>query len=304
MGEHGGRMGIRLRAAFLDIYRAIGMIDGVHLPKGRAAWVWETQLVPLPHVRLLGWVGVSVDWAPFRSTNTAGEAKAGDRGPLIEQFRLGKVAQSEELPPGRFQFPPMPVHEMGEEPPGLLLVAAVGARCRHVGREGFHHRLHAPSPLVDRGRGSSVRRLWARYGRTLPFDVGPQLLEPPPKLAGRLTVVAVVALDRCPHLGRDGARGTELQGTFDNAEVGSGICKGHRSCEPIEGLEVFDRVLLDARVQRMLDDGVKVHEALGAEHAVDLRLAGRVTPHQPLECGWLIRCVVIDVHLRVDAPRL
>ena len=61
---------------------------------------------------------------------------------------------------------------------------------------------------------------------------------------------------------------------LDDAEVGSGGGKIYRPGEAVERLQVLDRVLLHARAERVLHDGVKIHEQPGPEHAVGIGFAG------------------------------
>ena len=78
---------------------------------------------------------------------------------------------------------------------------------------------------------------------------------------------------------------------------------GHVAREAVERLELLDRVALDAGAQRLPDDGVQIDEALGAQQAIELVAARRVSAHQPLQRGRLVVAEVVDVHARVGSPR-
>ena len=74
-----------------------------------------------------------------------------------------------------------------------------------------------------------------------------------------------------------------------------------RAHEPVQLLDLLDRVARDAGPQRLLDDAVEVDEQLLPQPVVDLALARRVLAHEPPERGSLVRRVVVDVQVGVDA---
>ena len=74
-----------------------------------------------------------------------------------------------------------------------------------------------------------------------------------------------------------------------------------RAHEPVQLLDLLDRVARDAGPQRLLHDAVEVDEQLLPQPVVDLALARRVLAHQPPERGALVRRVVVDVQVGVDA---
>ncbi len=118
-------------------------------------------------------------------------------------------------------------------------------------------------------------------------------------MPSRYAVVAVVSRNRCAHLGRDGIAVAELERPLDHAQVRPRVLERDLASEPVERLERLDRVALHARPDGVADDGEQVHEALRAQQIVELLLARPVPAHQALERRWLVRRVVIDVHLRV-----
>ena len=74
-----------------------------------------------------------------------------------------------------------------------------------------------------------------------------------------------------------------------------------RAHEPVQLLDLLDRVARDAGPQRLLDDAVEVDEQLLPQPVVDLALARRVLAHEPAERGALVAGVVVDVQVGVDA---
>ncbi len=74
-----------------------------------------------------------------------------------------------------------------------------------------------------------------------------------------------------------------------------------RTLEVVELLDLLDRVAGDAGPQRLLHDAVEVDEQLLPQPVVDLALARRVLAHEAPERGALVRRVVVDVQVGVDA---
>src|SRR5690606_25171956 len=134
---------------------------------------------------------------------------------------------------------------------------------------------------------------------------GTQLLEPVAQPGRRDAVLAVVALD-----GLDVRREARvvglarLDGPLDRAAARGRGAQVLLALEAEERLELLDRIALDARFERVLDDGVEVDEELGAQDRVELGLACRVAARQALERRRLVRAEVIDVHVGMRAERL
>ena len=55
-----------------------------------------------------------------------------------------------------------------------------------------------------------------------------------------------------------------------------------------ELLQIFYRVALHARAQRLAHHGVQIDEALGAQQHVEFVLAGGVAAHQAFQGGGLV----------------
>ena len=100
----------------------------------------------------------------------------------------------------------------------------------------------------------------------------------------------------------DATAPAELEPALDHAQRDAGALERLRAREAVQRLELLERVLLDARAQRLLHDGVEVDEALRAQQSVDLGLARRVAAHQALERRRLVRAEVIDVHAGIGGP--
>ena len=75
-----------------------------------------------------------------------------------------------------------------------------------------------------------------------------------------------------------------------------------RALEPVQLLDLLDRVARHACAQRLPDDAVEVDEQLLAQPVVDLALARGVLAHEAPQRGALVRRVVVDVQVGVDAP--
>ena len=88
---------------------------------------------------------------------------------------------------------------------------------------------------------------------------------------------------------------------LDDAPAHRGLAQVLRAGVAEERLEVLDRIALDARDQRALDDRVQVDERAPAQQRVELDLARGVAAHQPLERGGLVRREVIDVRAGLRA---
>ncbi len=74
-----------------------------------------------------------------------------------------------------------------------------------------------------------------------------------------------------------------------------------RALEPVQLLDLLDRVARDAGPQRLPDDAVEVDEQLLPQPVVDLALARRVLAHEAPDRRALVRRVVVDVQVGVDA---
>ncbi len=73
-----------------------------------------------------------------------------------------------------------------------------------------------------------------------------------------------------------------------------------RPVEPIQRLQLLDRVRLLRDADAVADDAVEVDEHAAAEQSIDLVFPRRVAAHQALHDSRLVRRVVVDVHGRVD----
>ncbi len=230
--------------------------------------------------------------------------QARERRFLVEQGLVGQLAEAEELPPRRLLLAPVPLEHVGQQPPRLLLVGAPGA----FEWNAFEQRVHDLADLAvlfgDRLARQAFPDRRPREGCPLRLHAGAHVLEPAVQPEGGHAVVAVVGRDDLPDIGVDGIRLFQLEGALHDAKAHAGVVEIGRPLEIVERLELLDRVLLDARAQRLLDDRMEIDEQPGAQHAVDLVLARRVAAHQTLDRRRLVGGEVIDVEIAVPRPAL
>ena len=162
----------------------------------------------------------------------------------------------EPLPPLRLRLAAVVVEELREEPGRVALLQPSAraarraeplaraasppraARARAVGRHGRSGRPPLQQPLVERDRRAAVLLV-------VGLDVAQERV--------------VAALE--PLLEEDG----RLVAAHDLG----------RAHEPVQRLDRLDRVALDRRAERLLDDAVEVDEHVVAQEVVDLLLARR-----------------------------
>ena len=77
-----------------------------------------------------------------------------------------------------------------------------------------------------------------------------------------------------------------------------------RAHEPVQRLDRLDRVALDRRAERLLDDAVEVDEHVVAQEVVHLLLARAVLAHEAAQRRALVGGVVVDVRAGIAAPAL
>src|SRR6266478_6593072 len=255
------------------------------------------------NIGVLWWKPVTMDGNGALALRVRGygleELQAGEAGPLVPQLLVAELAQAEVLPPHAFVLAPVEVEDVGEEPPCLLLGGPDRNVSGNAGEQllancmGF---LAVDLLLVGRVAGSRRGPVDSRPGsdprRALAF-------EPVAERARGEAVVLVVGLDLGARLRIDFAGAAQLQGELDDAPGRSGVLEGHAARVGEEGFQVLDGVVLDARAERLANDGVEIDEDLAAQETIDLFLARRVAAHEALQRGGLVRGVVIDVHARI-----
>src|SRR6185295_13817271 len=168
---------------------------------------------------------------------------------------------------------------MSQKPSTIFIVSSFHRVPRHAGSQRDHHLLSAPSAigeflLLRRGRSSRTRE-----AGTLLFNGYAKLLEPLLEVEDGDAIILVVAFDSTANVFRDRVDGAQFERPLDDAKACPSSIERNGSHERVEDLHILNRVLLDARSQRMLYDGVKIHEQLCPQHAVDFSLAGRVPAH-------------------------
>ena len=160
--------------------------------------------------------------------------------------------------------------------------------------------------LERRDLGRRLRRLDARprHLDALRHELRPQALQPLAQRRRRPAVVRVVGLHGRARFRGNRRRRLTLERQLDHLHLRRRVVERHRPREPVELLELLDRVALHAGAQRLPHHGVQVHEALGAQQPVQLVAAGGVPAHQPLERGRLVVPEVIHVQAGMLGPRL
>ena len=221
-----------------------------------------------------------------------GECQLAERRAISDELLQGRLGKPEVIPPLGLGLPPVPVQDPGEQPLRPLRIAPLQAVRRQPDPQGV---------LTGTGFGLSHRKIvrWRAVDWLWPGHdaIGEQrrglqasLLEPVAEKEVRDAVIAVVRRDRIEDRGVARLHPALV---LDDAEPGLGdatLAFGH-----VEGLELLDRIALDARADSLADDVVvEVHEDAPAEEDVDLVFARRVALHQALEGTRLIAAVVID----------
>ena len=112
-------------------------------------------------------------------------------------------------------------------------------------------------------------------------------------------VVPVVGLDVLQDGRRGSIAGRQLEPRLELDDAGGRVAQLDVPREAIDGLELLDRVALDAGANALSHRSEQVDQHATAQQAVDLRLARAVSAHQALQGGRLVGCVVVDVQIRV-----
>ena len=86
--------------------------------------------------------------------------------------------------------------------------------------------------------------------------------------------------------------------------MNGGIMERERSREPVERLQLLDRVAFDPGTESLTYDRVEIHEALASEELVELLSACCVAAHQTLESRRLVVAEVVDVRAGIRGERL
>ena len=92
----------------------------------------------------------------------------------------------------------------------------------------------------------------------------------------------------------DRLRAPQLERALDRAEVLARLGQSLRALVAEDRLELLDRVLLDARAERLTGDDVEIHEQAAPEHAIDLGLSRGVAAHEALQRAGLVRGEGLD----------
>lgn len=82
------------------------------------------------------------------------------------------------------------------------------------------------------------------------------------------------------------------------------VAERHGAGETVERLQPFDGITLDRRPDALPHGAVEIDEDSRPQQFVYFIDACPVPTYESLDRGWLIRGVMIDVHLRVLTPLL
>ena len=154
----------------------------------------------------------------------ADKVQAGKASALVEQILGRKIGQPEILPPNRLFFAPMPIHDICQDPPSLLLVVPFRGIGRHIGRQSLDQGVDLDQPVGDLLVRRAVARLRAGHVNTVSDQLGPERFEPVAQARGGPAIVLVVGAHRSLELVGNRRRIAELQ---IGLEIGEGdICVG------------------------------------------------------------------------------
>ena len=235
----------------------------------------ELQLGSSPDLHLLRRVAVAIDDGARRlpvfllsttSTRSTNSRPATAWGSSSRSSSASRAAGS--TPTTRLVLAPMPVEQVGEQPPRLLLVVSASARPSDVRRAVARAALRVRCCSLARASldGSGVSSTGRGTVGARCIASARSRLQPVAQSQRRDAVVAVVALDRVAHAPAAVALdASELERVLDRAQARPGVRERHVAREAVERLEVLDRVALDAGAQPLAHDGVEIDEALGAQ---------------------------------------
>ena len=119
VGEHGFGMHVGRILPLLYIYRPIFQRNRYDFAELLAAH--SAQVFVAAQIGILGRKAVAMDWRPCGAPGRSDEGESGESGSLVKQFIGGKRGQPEVLPPYRFVLSPVPIEDVREEPPCVLL---------------------------------------------------------------------------------------------------------------------------------------------------------------------------------------
>ena len=269
--------------------------------------VWVTQRTALD-VDLL--VGVSVAPglpATLRHNEHLDGLEQADRAVLVDQLVRCQVHEPVEFPPHGLFLAPMPAQQLCQEPGRVLFRRALHRIDRDRRRVGkpIDQGLDALLGLAELRDRLDIARPGTRdvaSDRRLQLD--PECLKPVAQSQVRDDVVTVVALDSVEVRGLRAFPFAQLEPLLEGDDAAAGVAQVDLAREAIERLHLLDGVALDRCPKTLAHCTQKVHEDALAQHVVDLVLARAISTHQSLEGCRLIRCVVIDVEVRVGGPTL
>ena len=302
--EYGGGMAARARRPLAQIDRSMLEVDRLDLAKSRRRLASRlVYLVPFIETRVLRRELVAIDsTSSFRRPQAFHELEPREAIWLVEELVVGHPVESEVFPPVDLVLASMPLEELSEDPLSLLFA---GSPCWKTRGKCLRDRTDAREPLGELLAGLGDRLGRARHWMAVSsLYLQAQPLEPLAQLESRDAVVLVVRLDRLLDLRRQRAGVSPCDRILDRPELPRGLPEIHLARQPIERLELLDRVAVDARSQTLTNHAIEVDEDLGAQQLIELVGAGGIPSHEPLHRGRFVGRVVIDVHRRVVAATL
>ena len=78
-----------------------------------------------------------------------------------------------------------------------------------------------------------------------------------------------------------------------------GIWQTGVTLKAINRLKLLDRVAFDASAHTIAHDAVEIDQQIAAQEIINLAFASRVPAHQPFQRPGFVRCVVVDVQVRI-----
>src|SRR5262245_53692239 len=190
-----------------------------HFAKRRV--VLPSQLVTLGQLHFLRWIAISMNGAACRLALLAEKGpqfadmfKPCDSLRLVEQILFRQLSQTEEFPPLSLLLAMMPVDQVREQPPHMVVMYRLAGLRLHTLEHPFTECDRASRPLA-------WLILWflfqnqSRNADAVPNLLGAETLQPVSQVKRRLDVFTVVRLDDVTRLREDGGWIMRLQRHLD-----------------------------------------------------------------------------------------
>ena len=186
----------------------------------------------------------------------------------------------------------------------MLLLASLSYVVGYAVEQPRGHGLHSCQPSITLGTDLGLFGYRPFDGLAYREELGPQGFQPVPESLRRGAVIAIVAFDRLFVLRWNVGVIGRFQPRLRSGEHGRDLLQRYASCERIERLQLLDRITLHARAEGVAYDRIEVNEDLRAKKIVQFPFPRRVSAHQSLQRGRLIRSEVIDMKVGKDFASL